>query len=173
MSVIYLLSSLPTILPDGAPPLRADAFLDACRRELSAADAAACAALLEGGACEHPFVAAWRDKETMIRNAAAKARAAAAGVDAARWVRATVACDVMVERLAESALREKNPLERERLLDQARWAAVEELEGCDPLGKSRVFAYAVKLAIAQRRAAPDAAQGSRNFETLTSVPITL
>ncbi len=75
MSVIYLLSSLPTLQLDAPAPITTEAFVAACRDQFSAADAAAAEALLTDAACDHPFVTTWRDRDTILRNAAAYQRA--------------------------------------------------------------------------------------------------
>ncbi|MBP5511533.1 MAG: hypothetical protein J6Z49_11505, partial [Kiritimatiellae bacterium] len=93
--------------------------------------------------------------------------------DAARWIRPTESCDVALERAAETAMQEADPLRREHALERARWNAAEELAGCDPLGKARVFAYAVQLGIALRGLGRDDAAGRNVFDHLTEVPIAL
>lgn len=173
MSAIYLLASLPMLAPGTPPPLTGAAFLEACREQLAASDADACAALLEGGDAPHPAVRRWRAKEAVLRNAVARIRARARGQDAGRWLRPTPDCDVSLERIAEAAMQEPDPLQRERALERARWNAAEELAGCDPLAKARVFAYAVQLGIALRGQGRDAAAGRNVFENLTEVPIVL
>ncbi len=166
MSLYYLLSSLPLLSPDSAPAVSADAFLDQCRAQLPARDAAAAEALLRGTPSDAPAVAAWRAKEAVLRNTVARERARALGTDAAQWLRPTDACDTYLESLAEDAFQETDPWKREKALDRARWLAAEELQGPDPLSVRAVFAYAVKLAIALRWAALDAAQGQRKLDTL-------
>jgi len=114
MSVIYLLSSLPLLRFDTPPALAPEAFLSACRDQLAAADAAAAEALLTGTACDHPFVAAWRDRDTILRNAVARQRARLAGAEASRWLRSAQGCDTRIESLVEDAFDEPDPLRREK-----------------------------------------------------------
>ncbi|MBP7638565.1 MAG: DUF2764 family protein, partial [Kiritimatiellae bacterium] len=159
MSVIYLLSSLPLLRFDTPPALAPEAFLSACRDQLGAADAAAAEALLTGTACDHPFVAAWRDRDTILRNAVARQRARQAGADASRWLRPANGCDTRIESLVEEAFDEPDPLRREKALDKIRWLIVEELQGPDPLDVKGVFAYAVKLALLARWTALTPEQG--------------
>ncbi len=173
MSVIYLLASLPMLTQGTQPPITGAAFLEACRAQLAPSDAEACAALLEGRDAPHPAVRRWRAKEAVLRNAVAKARARALGQDAGRWLRPAEDCDVSLERGAEAAMQEADPLARERALARARWNAAEELAGWDPLGKARVFAYAVQLGIALHERRLDAEAGRNVFENLTEVPIAL
>ena len=173
MSVIYLLSSLPLLRFDTPPALAPDAFLSACRDQLGVADAAAAEALLTGTACDHPFVAAWRDRDTILRNAVARQRARLAGTEASRWLRHAQGCDTRIESLVEDAFDEPDPQRREKALDKIRWLIVEELQGPDPLDVKGVFAYAVKLALLTRWAALTPEQGVATFDRLTEIPLTL
>lgn len=173
MSLIYLISSLPLLSFDAPPGITPAKFVEACREQLSPADAEVAAALLSGQPCDHPFAAAWRDKEAILRNAVARERARIAGKDAARWTRPTLGCDRRIETGVEDAFQEADPLARERELDKVRWLIAEELQGPDPLTRPVVFAYAVKLALVSRWADLDAARGRQAFDHLTEVPITL
>ncbi len=170
MSLYYLLSSLPMLAFDAPAPVATDAFLEACRLQLGARDAQTAAALLRNEPSDHPFAVAWRDKETILRNAIARERARAAGTDAAPWQRPASGCDAMLDGLVEDAFQEADPLKRERALDRARWTAVEELQGHDPLSVRAVFAYAVKLGILARWSRRHAAQGRAAFDALASPP---
>lgn len=173
MSVMYLLSSLPMLNLDTAPAVTVASFLSACRGELSEADADACEALLKDLPSGHPFVKEWRDKDAVLRNAAARSRARAHGQDASRWLRPTADCDVMLEHLAETAFQTEDPMQREKALDRARWTAIEEIQGVDRLGLPRVFAYAVKLGMACKWHGLAQKAGREAFEKLTEVPIAL
>ena len=173
MSVIFLLSSLPMPKFGAPPPIGVAEFISACESQLAKADAQACTALVYGGDSAHPFVRAWRDREAVLRNAVVRARSAALGVDASRWVRTTGDCDPSLERRATAAMRASSPAEKERQLDMALWTAVEEMQGSDPLSKNAVFGYAVRLAIAHKWHGLSSKSGAENFEKLTDVPIEL
>ena len=169
MGLFYLLPSLPMLGFDTQPGITPEAFLATCREQLSASDASAAEALLEGRAAEHPFVEAWLDKEAILRNAVARQRARVAGTEAARWQRHTCGCDMQIEVGVDDAFLEADPIKKEKALDKIRWVAAEELQGPDPLNVKAVFAYAVKLAILSRWQALSAARGQEAFETLTHV----
>lgn len=173
MSLIYLLSSLPMLTFEAAPPLSSDAFLEACREQLGAADADAVEALVKGTPSGHPFVNLWKDKEAILRNAAARERAQASGVDADRWLRSTAGCDTVIESLVEDAFQESDPLAKERELDRVRWWIADDLQGPDPLSIRAAFSYAIKLAILSRWRALSPEQGRAVFDTLTQTPISL
>lgn len=173
MSLFYLLSSLPMLRDNAASAITPAKFLEACREQLSAADAAAAAALVRSEPSEHPFVLAWKDKETILRNAVARKRARLAGQETERWVHPAQGCDSRIESLVEDAFEESDPLKKEQALDKARWLIVEDLQGPDPLDIKMVFAYAVKLALLSRWTAFSAAKGREIFDTLTQVPLSL
>ena len=173
MSVVYLLSSLPALSLDFKPAMTVAEFLAACRGELSAKDADACEALVSDRPCEHAFVRAWRDKEAVLRNMAVRNRARKLGRDAGRWTRPTSDSDLILERLTDAAFQLEDPALREKALDRARWSAIEELEGVDPISIKRVFGYAIKLVLAWKWCELDEARGLAAFETLTDMPITL
>jgi len=158
---------------DTPPGITPEAFLAACREQLNAAGATAVEALLNGQPFSHPFVAAWADKEAILRNAVVRQRARVAGTEATRWQRDTRGCDAQIEVGVDDAFREADPLMKEKALDRVRWVAVEELQGPDPLNIKAVFAYAVKLAILSRWNALSAARGKQTFEALTHVTINL
>ena len=173
MSLIYLLSSLPMLSFDAVPGITPAQFVETCREQLSAPDAATAEALLYGQPVNHASLATWQNKEVILRNAVARQRARIAGQDAARWTRPAHGCAVWIENEVEAAFQEADPLKRELELDKVRWMIADELQGFDPLTVEAVFAYAVRLAIVTRWAGLNAEQGQQTFSTLTEVPMTL
>lgn len=173
MSLIYLLSSLPTLTFGTPPALTPEAFLEACHEQLNPTDAHAAAALLRGEPCTHPFALAWQDKETILRNAIARLRARRINQEATRWLHTPQGCDSQIESLVEDAFEEPDALKREQALDKARWLIAEELEGPDPLSVKMVFGYAIRLALAIRWTQINVESGQKAFETLTDTPMTL
>ncbi len=173
MSLLYLIATLPTLKPDAASPLTPAQFLLRCADWLNAREVAAVRALIDGTALDHPFVTAWNDKESILRNALAQIRARAAGVDPSLYTRYARGCDLKIESDAEDAMQAGDPLQKERAIDKIRWETVEELQGADPLSINTVFAYAVKLVIATRWSGRDHEKGRESFGELTEVPIKL
>ncbi len=158
---------------DAAPGITPGKFAETCHEQLSAADALAVDALLYGQPSTHPFVTAWNDKETILRNAIVRERARASGKDAERWLRPTQGCDSMIEAKVEDAYQASDPLKREQELDKVRWLIADELQGPDPLTIEVAFAYALKLAIVTRWAGLSTGQGRKIFDTLTQIPLNL
>lgn len=168
MSLGYLLASLPMLFPDRNPAITAEAFASACTAAVSATDAAAAIALATGetDSCTHPAVRAWCDLDAAIACAIGRCRLARkAGGGGAYTPPETAACPVWLTRMVDAAFDgATDPLAREEALMRVRWAAAEELGGFDPMAKGQLFAYAVKLHLALRRAARDAARGSERLE---------
>jgi Protein of unknown function (DUF2764) len=168
MSTYYLISSLPMLSLDQPPLIAAAAFLEACQAQLGAAEASAAEAIIRNTPSSHPFVLAWRNKDTLVRNAIAEARARAANIEPDRWLRPTDGCDPCIDELVEEAFEETDPLKRERELDAARWRIAEELQGVDPMGVNVALGYAIKLTLAFRWAHLNADKGRAAFEQLTN-----
>jgi hypothetical protein len=167
MSTYYLISSLPLLSLDSQPLITAEAFVETCRAQLNTEDADAAEALIRNTPSQHPFVLAWRDKDAMLRNAIARARARLADTDAERWIRPTEGCDTSIALLVDDAFEQPNPLKREKEIDEARWLIAESLQGYDPMSVSVALGYAVKLTLALRWANLNADLGRETFEQLT------
>ena len=61
-----------------------------------------------------------------------------------------------------------SPLEREILLDKARWTAIEQLSGNDFFHCNNVYAYYLKLLLLERRQLFDAENGFSEYKSLYS-----
>ncbi len=163
MSYYYLISSLPGISPEASPSISLDEFRTSCADQLSATDMGALEAILldDAGTDDHshPFVARWRARDTQLRNASARLRAARRQIDAGEFVKSHTGFDVGIEEQVESAFAEATPLGREQALDRIRWSVLDELVGPEPFSAAAVLAYGVKLRIAERWATLDAEAG--------------
>ncbi|MFC1453211.1 DUF2764 family protein, partial [Verrucomicrobiota bacterium] len=150
------------------PLISSEAFIALCGEHLTQRDRDAAVALVrgEGSGSNHPFVRAWTDSETRLRNAVARTRAARSGADAEPFLREECGFEADVEPTVAEAFAADTPLERERRLDRFRWQRVEELQGYDPFSTNAVLAYAVKLALAERWAKMDEDEGNRRAEAV-------
>ncbi len=166
MSLAYLLASLPMLAYGRAPQVTAEAFAAACAAALPGKDAGCAAALARGEACDHPAARKWRDLEAAIDGAVGRRRLARRVQGAGTFAPPeTAACPVWLTRLVDAAFEgAPDPLAREEAIDRVRWAAADELGGFDPMAKGQVFAYAVRLRLALRRAALDAGRGRERLE---------
>jgi hypothetical protein len=167
MSTYYLISSLPMLSLDSQPLITAEAFVEACRAQLNAEDAGAAEALIRNTPSQHPFVLAWRDKDSLLRNAIARARARLADTDAERWIRQTEGCDTSIALLVDDAFEQPDPLKREKEIDEVRWLIAESLQGYDPMSVSVALGYAIKLTLALRWANLNVDAGRETFKQLT------
>ena len=178
MSVPYLLASLPHLLFDAPAPITAEAFAEACRGQLSENDAATAEALLQT-ACssvvplsrQTPFLAAWFEKETLIRNAVARCRNTRRGRDPELATRFASTADVRVTHAVEAAFQLGDPEARDTALERLRWSVAEELQGTDPMALGAVFGYAAKLRVSLRRAAMTQEAGGAVAEQLFNAPL--
>ncbi len=162
MSYYYLIASLPA-LEIGQTPMSADAFDMRCQSELSPRDFQTVQSLnnipFPQDAARNTFVNAWNNQETQLRNAVAKVRASKRRADVSHVLRPHGGFSTLIENMVENVWAQKNPLERERGLDQLRWKLVEELQGPDPFSFKVVLSYAVKRKIAERWSLMDADAG--------------
>ncbi len=166
MNYYYLVASLPMLSLGKEPILGAEAFVTLCRDHLIPADQSAVEALLtrRGEGCGHPFVVAWREGETRLRNAVVRVRADRRGVEASLFVRPVEGVDVALLSAVEAAFGRATPAERELDLDRVRWQMIEVLAGLDMFSSESVLAYALKLDIAHRWARLSAEVGQQRLE---------
>lgn len=170
MSYYYLVSSLPGISLDAKPVLGLKEFRSSCEDQLDDADLEALNCILDFNKpqVDHIFVNMWVARETQLRNASAKLRAAKQNKDAVGYLHDHTGFDVEIEESVEVAFNNSNPLERERALDKIRWKTLDELSGTDPFSINAVLAYAVKLTLAERWSAMNQEQGQTKIEAAIS-----
>ena len=168
MSTYYLISSLPALSLDLKPSLTREEYFSLCCAHLGPSDVEAVEALLFDAASAHPFVTAWRDKETILKNAIAYARATISNADVEPWIRPTQGCDLSYEVLVDEVFQVADPLKREQGLDKLRWAIAESLQAYDPMDVTVALAYAIKLKLAWRWANLNPENGHATFEQLTT-----
>ena len=170
MSYEYFAATLPMLSFGAPPPMAAEDLRAAAEGNLKSADLAALDALLSGAPSDHPFVVAWRDRDTQLRNAVARARAArvsraagnggvSGGEGAARWLRPHGGWSAGVESGVAAAFQEPDALRRHRALARLRWDLAGEVAGLDPFSSSAILAYAVRLVLAADLAKADADAG--------------
>ena len=108
-------------------------------------------------------LAKWADLETQLKNAVAEARGGA------KYVRAAHGCSLYWKKRVTDAYAETDFARRDELLDRVWWDAAGELTAvADPLGEGALATYAVRLKLALKRGAIDAAAGDAAFTRLTA-----
>ena len=106
MSYYYLVSSLPSLTLNDRPEIALDAFRALCVDHLSPRDAGALESLLNVDSVDtppHPFTELWTARETQLRNAAARLRAAKRQEDAGTFLRDHAGFDTGLENGVEDA----------------------------------------------------------------------
>ena len=170
MKYSYLVSSLPTLALGEPIPYTPEEFRFHCTGALSRGDLEELGRVLDGRAGEgtSAFARAWHGIETQVRNATARQRAAARGIEARSYLREHPGFDAYVEKGVAEAFAKPNPLERELALERLRWGALEDLARKEPFGLSAVLAFAVRLQIAARWAGLTPEAGRQQFEERVS-----
>lgn len=165
MRYTYLVSSLPTLYFGDPPPFTGEEFLFRLQGQMGDAKRAQVAAILRGGPVSgHPFSAAWQARETQLRNAVARARAAALGAESRSVQHPHAGYDMGVAQAVTDAFGKTDPLEREMALDRCRWHVADELARHEMFGLSAVLAFAVKLKILERWASLSEEEGRKKVE---------
>ncbi len=172
MSLYYfLVASLPALQYDAPPLLNSERLGALCADALSPADAGVFARarldVWNGSPGAHPALLRWYRWETALRNALARGRAAARGLDAERYLRPIPELPVQnsgadtaeCEAVARAAMSAATPLAAQEILDRARWSLFESLEVGHPFALDVVIAYRLKLALLERRALAAAERG--------------
>ena len=168
MNLEYFISSLPMLVKDGKAPFAPSEFIAQCDSQLGGSLADAVRALLTGVASDDPFVREWTNRETQIRNACARRRAAKRGQGGTFLPRPFGAVDARIEQEVAAAFDEGDPLKREHALNAIRWRIADEFQGSSPFSRNAVCAYAVKLAIAYAESSADAKAGADKFDEIVS-----
>ncbi|MFH1970303.1 MAG: DUF2764 family protein [Verrucomicrobiota bacterium] len=193
-SYYYLVASLPALFLDEESPITPAEFMAACDQWLDADDARDIHGLMDNhsacakasgfakatpdttpdrlecikGACANQ----WLARETEIRNAITRLRAAKVHVDAEPFLRPCRELDLYTENAVAEAMSRPQPLERELGLDQVRWSLLDDLSRFDPFGLSAVIAYALKLKLVERWSALTVEKGRAVVEEYLTKQLT-
>jgi hypothetical protein len=162
MSVVFLLSSLPTLEPGGEAPLSVEEYRSRCEcvSSINLSDFDAVAA---GTAGSHPFTVAYSNAITEIKNATAFFRAS-------KWEGVRISershsnYHVSLRQKIIEACNIQNPFEREVALARILWQMVEELAGMAYFSAGKAYAYIVKLQINARLASLNNELGKQVIE---------
>jgi hypothetical protein len=151
---VYLIASLPMLHFGARPPLESGRFREMCRGLISEEDMADVEAACGGDICGYhggqPTLRKFRNFETALRNELVRIRASRRRVDPAKYLRPQDEDGIATNHVAINAYRAASPLESERMLDQARWRALDELTIGRYFDIDALVAYAVKLSILEK-----------------------
>lgn len=184
MSLYYfLVASLPALQYDAPPVLNSERLRALCAEALNPADAEVFARarldVWNGSPGSHPALLRWYRWETALRNALARGRASALGLDAERHLRSIPDLPVQnsgadtaeCEAVARAAMSAPTPLAAQEILDRARWSVLEGLETGRPFTLDVVLAYALKLQLLERRALAAADRGRAVVEAIRGAAV--
>ena len=110
--------------------------------------------------------------ETALRHSAMKIRAAKLGASFALPKPGHVFFDPEADRMVRAAFAAPNPVERERILDTARWTKLDELEAKNltRFNFDTLCAYSIRIQIAEKWAARTAGNSAEGLDrTVSSV----
>ncbi|MFA5144874.1 MAG: hypothetical protein WC723_02570 [Candidatus Omnitrophota bacterium] len=149
---IYLIAQLPWLSFGAKPPLSFDKFLALSRQFISEKDADLLSSLPQsqdyaGGEKRNSALRQWVDFDTALRNDLVRIRSSRKHVDPSAYLRAGGMQDPGLMHVAAAAQRNPSPLEAERLLDETRWSALDELEAGHFFDLEILVIYAYKLMI--------------------------
>ena len=171
MHYYYYMASLPSLSMDEPPPVSSAEFMRNCQRLLEPRDWSALSRLMqpgESGKSSRPFIRRWRDAEASMQNTTARMRGARLKRDATQYMHAEEQFDASAEQAALDAFSRRDPAAREESLDRFRWRQIEMLAGTDMFSVDALFAYALKLRIAERWASFDREKGRRRMEAIAA-----
>lgn len=98
----------------------------------------------------HPTIAEWLAFDTALRNELVKIRAQGKKREAAKYLRGESPVDAAISHAAISSHRSASILEAERILDEARWQALDALGFGHYFDTDFLILYAYKLKILER-----------------------
>lgn len=168
MVLFALIASLPQLKWDEAPFLTMEELQDATSLYLDATHSGLFRKLsLSAEAGEFPkktLASNYLAWETAFRNTIARLRAARLNVDAAAYLHADGSYETDADRSVREAFAAGNPLEREKLLDLARWRKIEEFEFGNRFNFNVLCAYKLKLELLLKWKARDAERSQKNLD---------
>lgn len=170
MSYHYLVASLPPLTLDGAVPMPSAILPEQWESLLSPDDLRDLRSLISGQLEEgrHLCLRRWVDRETQLRDALVHRRAATLHREAGPFLRDHDGFEVDVEEAAARAMAADDPLQREQALDRFRWDSLDDMAAADRFGPAALFAFALKLRIAERWQRMTEAEGRRVLERTIS-----
>jgi len=108
----------------------------------------------------------WRNFEMSLRNELVKIRTSRRHIDPEPYLRITGESDISINHIAINAHRAITPLESEKVLDQARWHALEELSFGHYFDIASLIIYGCKLMILEKQ---DRIRLANNMATVEKV----
>ena len=153
-------------------PFTFNAFLDKCDGIISESDIEIIKSLQSIDRTDydttHPTLRKWRAFDRTLRNELAVIRASRKHVDPARYLRKDGSGEQSVKTIAMNAYKNPSILESEKLLDEARWQALNELTIGHYFDIDFLLAYAQKLLILEKWERINTANKTQALEEIVS-----
>ncbi len=168
---VYLISTLPMLQFGSKPPFSFEKFLQICSRYISNRDIEVLKMSSISGeygkkAPKISTLKKWRDFDTALRNELVKIRASHRRQDPIKYLRQDGIADSFITHIGMNAHRNPSVLEAEKMLDSARWDALDELKLEHYFDLDFLIVYAHKLLILERWERIEAAEESRILKEL-------
>ena len=165
----YFAASLPYLEYGVRCPTCLENFLETAGRLLSAGDYALVeqalsvetAERLSGGG--HRVTREWQSFMQTLRNQWVTARAVPLKKDPASYLRGERGAETAVVEAVAQAQKASDPLEGEKIIDQLRWAKLEEIGQGQFFNLDFLIVYALKLQILKRLERIDSVHGEHTF----------
>lgn len=151
----YLVASLPMLHFGMKPPFSFEHLLELCRPFIPEKDFHLLRTLPHPGqysekGTRHPIIRKWIEFDVALRNEDVKVRAARRHIDPATYLRPDGYRGPSLAPVAMAAHISTSILDAEKILDETRWKALEELATGHYLDLDFLITYAYKLLILQR-----------------------
>lgn len=168
---VYLVSTLPMLHFGLKPPFSFEKFLEISSRyapdeDMETLKNSSISGEYDRGAAEPFALKGWRDFDTTLRNELVKIRSSHKRLDPAKYMRHDERADSYIAHIVMTSHRNPSILEGERMLDEARWDALDELEAGRWFDLDILIIYAHKLLILERWERIETAEKERLLEEL-------
>jgi len=169
---VYLIPTLPMLYFEGKPPFSFDVFLNKCSEFIPQKDLEVLKGLGRDDMQikKNHTIRKFSEFDTLLRNELVFLRAARKKVLPEKYIKAIASYPgLSIHHIAQSAHRNPNPLEAEKILDLARWDFLDELAMGHYFDLDFLIVYGLKLLILQRWVRIDQADKEVLIEKLTGV----
>lgn len=149
----YLISSLPFLHFGVRPPFSFEGFITYCQRFIPEEDIGHLKKVSITGEYAtdvHPTLKKWQDFDTALRNELVRIRASRKHIEPTKYLRQDRFPDSTITHTAIGALRNPSILEAEKMLDGARWRALDEFCFSHYFDLDFLIIYCLRLLILER-----------------------
>jgi len=151
----YVISSLPMLHFGMKPPFSFERFLEACRPLMPEKDFQVLVTLPQPGQYfekgkRHRMIQKWIEFDVALRNELVRKRTAKKHLEPSMYLRPGVYSSSSLAPAVMGATLNTSVLDAEKILDETRWKALEELATGHYFDLDFLITYAYKLSILQR-----------------------